>query len=127
MEKVDQHGLVWGMDLFNQGYFWEAHEAWEDSWRVATRGSPEHNLLQGLILLAAAGVKLREGKLGAARRHGSRAAIFFTRSAEHPPAGMERSLGHSAARLALLAGDVAAQADAGAGKAVAFGFVLGCS
>lgn len=127
MEKVDQDGLVWGMDLFNQGYYWEAHEAWEDLWRAAPRGSAEHSLLQGLILLAAAGVKLRECKLGAARRHGSRAAGFFNRSAAHPVVELERSLGHSASCLALLAGDVAAQAGTGAGKPVAFDFVLGCS
>jgi len=41
------------------------------------KGTAERNLLQGLILLAAMGVKLRECKLEAARRHGKRAASFL--------------------------------------------------
>ena len=123
MEKFDPDSLLWGMDLFNQGYYWEAHEAWEALWRAAIRGSAEHNLLQGLILLAAAGVKLRECKLGAARRHGNRAAAFFNRSAADPIAELERSLGHSAACLALLAEDL--KPSTGAGNRIVFNFALG--
>ncbi|TGQ49534.1 DUF309 domain-containing protein, partial [Mesorhizobium sp. M1C.F.Ca.ET.210.01.1.1] len=25
----------WGIDLFNHGYYWEAHEAWEPLWHAA--------------------------------------------------------------------------------------------
>ena len=41
-----------GLALFNQGKWWEAHEAWEVPWRVA-RGD-DRAALQALILLAAA-------------------------------------------------------------------------
>jgi hypothetical protein len=51
-----------GFDLFNHGYYWEAHEAWEGLWRVAGRDSAVGELLQGLIKLAASGVKVREGR-----------------------------------------------------------------
>src|ERR1051326_1927978 len=41
-----------GIELFNQGKYWEAHEAWEDIWRVS---SGERKLYyQGLIQAAAA-------------------------------------------------------------------------
>ncbi len=42
-----------GIELFNRGLYWEAHEAWEWLWRIET--TPERKLfLQGLIQLAAA-------------------------------------------------------------------------
>jgi hypothetical protein len=50
------------VDLFNHGYYWEAHEQWESLWHACGRKGPVANLLQGLIRLAAAGVKVREGK-----------------------------------------------------------------
>ncbi|HEY0556886.1 MAG TPA: DUF309 domain-containing protein [Thermoanaerobaculia bacterium] len=41
-----------GIELFNQGRFFEAHEAWEEIWRSTT---PEpRELFQGLIQTAAA-------------------------------------------------------------------------
>jgi uncharacterized membrane protein YccC len=41
-----------GIDLFNQGRFFESHEAWEEIWRSTT---PEpRDLFQGLIQVAAA-------------------------------------------------------------------------
>jgi len=56
-----------GVDLFNHGFPWEAHEAWEPLWFAAPRGRPERALLHGLIHVAAAAVKARAGALGAAR------------------------------------------------------------
>ena len=49
-----------GVELFNAGYYWEAHEAWEALWHAAGRRGPTADLLKGLIKLAAAGVKVRE-------------------------------------------------------------------
>ena len=54
--------FLWGLDLFNHGYYWEAHEAWEGLWQVADRDGPLRMLFKGLILLSAAGVKIRERK-----------------------------------------------------------------
>ena len=46
-----------GARLFDEGAFFEAHEVWEERWRVATdRG--ERDFLQGLIQVAAAFHKL---------------------------------------------------------------------
>ncbi len=55
------HGYLRGVDLFNHGYYWEAHEAWEGVWRGHRREETPALFLQGLIKLAAAGVKVREG------------------------------------------------------------------
>lgn len=41
-----------GIQLFNAGEWWEAHEAWEPSWLKAT--GEERDFIQALILLAAA-------------------------------------------------------------------------
>lgn len=73
----DPDALAWGIDLFDQGYPWEAHEAWEPLWFAAERGSPLRALYKGLILLAAAGVKVREGKAVPALRHAERAVSLL--------------------------------------------------
>lgn len=69
--------FAWGQDLFNHGYYWEAHEAWEGLWRSADRGSPMRSFLKGLILLSATGVKIREGKRLPAIRHAGRAGALL--------------------------------------------------
>jgi hypothetical protein len=61
--------FLWAVDLFNCGYYWEAHEAWESLWHVAGRAGPTADYLKGLIKLAAAGVKLREGNAAGVTRH----------------------------------------------------------
>ncbi len=62
-----------GIDLFNHGYYWEAHEAWEALWHAAGRKGQVADFLKGLIKLAAAGVKAREGNPRGVERHACRA------------------------------------------------------
>jgi len=59
---------LWGVDLFNRFYFWEAHEAWEDLWRSAPRNSAPGLMLQGLIQISAALLKSHMGALAASHR-----------------------------------------------------------
>jgi len=66
-----------GCDLFNHGYYWEAHETWEGLWNACGRRGTAADFLKGLIKLAAAGVKIREGRVEGMRRHGARAAELF--------------------------------------------------
>ncbi len=66
-----------GVELFNAGYYWEAHEAWESLWHAHGRRGPTATLLKGLIKLAAAGVKIREGRVSGARSLAKRAADHF--------------------------------------------------
>jgi hypothetical protein len=66
-----------GLDLFNHGYYWEAHEVWEGLWHACGREGPRADFLKGLIKLAAAGVKVREGQPEGVRGHAARAAELF--------------------------------------------------
>jgi hypothetical protein len=60
--------FLWGLDLYNHGFPWEAHEAWESLWLAAPRGSVVRDMLQGLIQCAAAVVHARAGRaVGVAR------------------------------------------------------------
>ena len=67
----NHRGLAVGIDLFNHGFFWEAHEVWEQTWKASV--SNERELLQGLIQLAAAKLNRSLGKETGADRVGERA------------------------------------------------------
>ncbi len=58
---------LYGIDLFNRFYFWEAHEAWEGLWAAVARGTAASLLLQGLIQIAAALLKIHMGVASGAR------------------------------------------------------------
>jgi uncharacterized protein len=70
--QVSQEYLF-ALDLFNHGYYWEAHEAWEELWHACGRTGVMADFLKGLIKFAAAGVKVREGRSEGVRRHARRA------------------------------------------------------
>jgi hypothetical protein len=69
---------LFAIDLFNQGYYWEAHEAWESLWHACRRTGPVADLLKGLIKLAAAGVKSREGRPKGVKQHVARSLELLT-------------------------------------------------
>jgi hypothetical protein len=71
-----------GCQLFNAGYYWEAHEAWEAVWIAAGRTGLIADFVKGLIKIAAAGVKLREASVVGAQRHLLRAQelLLLTRT-----------------------------------------------
>ena len=48
---------LYGIDLFNYGYWWEAHEALEAVWLAAGQDTLTGNFVQGLIQVAAAQLK----------------------------------------------------------------------
>ncbi len=68
---------LYGIDLFNHGYYWEAHEAWESLWHACGRSGPTADFLRGLIRLAAAAFKQREGRPRGRERHAQAAATLF--------------------------------------------------
>src|SRR5947209_12136345 len=49
--------FLYGVDLLNNGFYWEAHESWELLWHACGRRGVTADFLKGLIKLAAAGVK----------------------------------------------------------------------
>lgn len=98
--SLGSDAFLWGLDLFNHGYYWEAHEAWEGLWQVADRDNPLRMLFKSLILLSAAGVKVRERKNAAAARHAVRAAALLRELLKVQDSTIERALGMSPATLA---------------------------
>ena len=50
---------LYGIDLYNYHFYWEAHEAWEALWLASVRRSSEHMFIQGLIKMGAALLKVR--------------------------------------------------------------------
>lgn len=73
----DSRDFLHAIDLFNYGYYWESHETWESLWHAAGREGVVASLLKGLIKLAAAGVKAREGRTEGVKRHARRAQELF--------------------------------------------------
>ncbi len=99
--------FLFGLDLFNHGYYWEAHETWEAVWHACGRRGTAANFIKGLIKLAAAGVKAREGRPKGIVSHARRAAELFQLTAGQLPPERATYFGFSLARLVDLANGVA--------------------
>jgi len=69
--------FLFGIDLFNASFFWESHEQWEAVWNSLGRTGIQADFIKALIKLAAAKVKLREGKAQGVERHARRALELF--------------------------------------------------
>lgn len=54
----DNEEYLFGVDLYNHGYLWEAHEAWEGLWHQAKHDTRMADFLQGLIQCSAAALKI---------------------------------------------------------------------
>ena len=79
----DSQAFCFAVDLFNHGYYWESHEVWESLWHACGRRGTAADFLKSLIKLAAAGVKVAEGRrrLAAASAAGTRTACPNRRAA----------------------------------------------
>jgi len=99
-----------GIDLFNHGFYWEAHESWEAVWNAAGRQGSVADFIKGLIKLAAASVKAREGSANGVARHATRGDKLFcyAQSRFGPDSSM---MGLSLADLRQFAEQLAATAD----------------
>lgn len=125
----DCRQYLYGLDLFNHGYYWEAHEAWEALWHASGKVGPTAVFLKGLIHLAAAGVKGREGRPAGVTGHARRAVELFERAAAEVGGLKNRYMGLSFAELIADARLVAATPPAGTAAAnapvqVVFDFAL---
>jgi predicted metal-dependent hydrolase len=60
-----------GVQLFNAGQFWHAHEQWEECWRLA--GGPTASFYKGIIQAAAALVHWQRGNNTGLRRNWAKA------------------------------------------------------
>ena len=107
---------LYAVDLFNQGFYWEAHEAWESLWHAAGRRGPVATWLKALIKLAAAGVKAREGNAAGVDRHARRALQLLAESAGQEGAASDRYCGLSRRAVARMATSLAGEARKRFGK-----------
>ena len=64
-ESVD---YLYGCDLYNHGYWWEAHEAWEGLWQLTDKKGSQGQFLQGLIQVSACHLQLEQGHLRGVER-----------------------------------------------------------
>lgn len=118
-----------GIDLFNRGYYWEAHEVWEGLWHACGRAGVTADFLKGLIRLAAAGVKAREGTPEGVRSHGAKARQLFEEVAGRVSGAAPRCLGLPLGVLIAAASDLVGRpevfrASSDAEVAVVFPWIL---
>ena len=70
----ENEDFLYALDLYNYGYFWEAHVFLEGLWHQVRKGDdPKAALFKGMIKLCAAGVKREQGMEKAALGHEKRA------------------------------------------------------
>ena len=55
---------LYGVDLYNFAFYWEAHEAWEGIWKTTARKDIPGLYLQGLIQTSVALIKRHQGVAG---------------------------------------------------------------
>jgi len=91
---------LYGIDLFNHGFYWEAHEAWEGLWVACGRRGPTGTFLQALINLAAAGFKARWGNARGMRANAKTALDLFAAAARYPAVQQTRYMGLDVRMLA---------------------------
>ena len=59
----NQTDYLFGVDLFNFGFWWEAHEMFENYWKISLEPNPIKKFLQGLIQICAALLKWLQNNL----------------------------------------------------------------
>lgn len=68
---------LYGVDLFNQSYYWESHEAWEEIWNAVGHRSIVGRMLQGMIQVSAALLRFHVGSESGADRNFRKACRNF--------------------------------------------------
>ena len=96
---------LYGADLFNYAYWWEAHEQWEGLWLQANEDDLSRDYLQGLIQASASLLKWHQGYAGGMRRLGARARSRLERVASTDPVYMGLDVGEFLRRLEKLLAD----------------------
>ena len=69
----ENQDYLFGVDLYNHGFLWEAHEVWEGLWHAAKHDELQAELLQGLIQCSAAALKIRMQQPRGLRKLGAHA------------------------------------------------------
>ncbi|MFW9853455.1 MAG: DUF309 domain-containing protein [Candidatus Thorarchaeota archaeon] len=58
---------LYGFDLYNFSYWWEAHETWEGIWQSSEKKAPLGRFLQGLIQLSTVFLKRHQRRIKGVR------------------------------------------------------------
>lgn len=74
---VIHHEYLYGIDLYNHGYFWESHVYWEAAWNGCGRKGKTADFLKALILLAAGRLKYEIGQNPPALGHYEKSKGLF--------------------------------------------------
>ncbi len=74
---AENRSYLLGLDFFNLGFYWEAHDEWDRLWRASGPETSVGRFLKGLVKLAAAGTKVREESIHGVRRHAASAGEVF--------------------------------------------------
>lgn len=92
-ELFANEDTLYGIDLYNGGFYWEAHVYWENVWQNIDRGSDSGWLLLVLIAIASHNLKLRMQNTRSAIKHLRQAGDFLANCrGEHPFANHLKSL-----------------------------------
>jgi hypothetical protein len=73
----ENRSYLLGLDFFNLGFYWEAHDEWDRLWRQSGPDTLVGRFLKGLVKLSAAGIKVREESIHGVRRHAASAGEVF--------------------------------------------------
>lgn len=90
---------LYAIDLYNYGYWWEAHETLEGLWGQFGKGSPESNLLQGLIKISAGFYKWHLQNRGGIMHHYAGGTALLREAMDHSAVYMGIDLPDYLARL----------------------------
>lgn len=78
---------LYGVDLFNRRFYWEAHEAWESVWHTCDKSGTQGLFVQGLIQISAALLRWHMGTERGARKLYREGRAKLGRAAGESPAG----------------------------------------
>lgn len=81
----ENEAWLYGVDLWNHGFLWEAHETWESIWRIP-HDAEQAEFLRGMIQCAAACLKLAIGNARSATKL-SQAGLERLEHVTMPPTG----------------------------------------
>jgi hypothetical protein len=73
----ENRSYLLGLDLFNLGFYWEAHDEFDRLQKLTSADTLEGRFLKGLVKMAAAGMKVREESIHGVRRHAASAGEVF--------------------------------------------------
>jgi len=82
----DSEDYLYGCDLYNHAFWWEAHEAWEGLWQTCDKKSTQGRFLQGLIQAAACHLKLHMKSQAGVERLRPSSLGYLKGAAEEIPA-----------------------------------------